>query len=297
MTVQWLNWHSCAVLGSLPANDPLLQSAQANHPFCLAPQPQWTSAQVMAAGSYSQLAQTINIPERLIIWYIGQILLCLAAIQHQDLLLKSVTLPVASLKEETGPYSVVFSSSEALAGSQLVCIPVDDASFCQTFKRVFIFVLLFNGCIVSSPTGFSILQAIMEAAVQNNWQVTARSVGSIKDVQEFRRIIEEMDRRQEKRYLIDCEVDRINTILEQVSGFQKLWSLCDRHHSYFQNCLFLEIIKYPLRCESQQLASYLVKWKCYSDAHSWWQHLYGTYQETSLWYFFPSVNNELFLSR
>ncbi|XP_065545245.1 glutamate receptor 3 isoform X3 [Lathamus discolor] len=56
----------------------------------------------------------------------------------------------------------------------------------------------------------------MEAAVQNNWQVTARSVGSIKDVQEFRRIIEEMDRRQEKRYLIDCEVDRINTILEQV---------------------------------------------------------------------------------
>lgn len=56
----------------------------------------------------------------------------------------------------------------------------------------------------------------MEAAVQNNWQVTARSVGNIKDIQEFRRIIEEMDRRQEKRYLIDCEVERINTILEQV---------------------------------------------------------------------------------
>lgn len=65
-------------------------------------------------------------------------------------------------------------------------------------------------------SGFSILQAIMEAAVQNNWQVTARSVGNIKDIQEFRRIIEEMDRRQEKRYLIDCEVERINTILEQV---------------------------------------------------------------------------------
>ncbi|MEE6496952.1 hypothetical protein FKM82_002540 [Ascaphus truei] len=56
----------------------------------------------------------------------------------------------------------------------------------------------------------------MEAAVQNNWQVTARSVGNIKDVQEFKRIIEEMDRRQEKRFVIDCEVERINTILEQV---------------------------------------------------------------------------------
>ncbi len=65
---------------------------------------------------------------------------------------------------------------------------------------------------------FSILQAIMEAAVANNWQVTARSVGSITDPQEFRRIIEEMDRRQEKRYLIDCEVDRINVILEQVKS-------------------------------------------------------------------------------
>lgn len=50
----------------------------------------------------------------------------------------------------------------------------------------------------------------------NNWQVTARSVGSITDPLEFRRIMEEMDRRQEKRFLVDCEVGRINAILEQV---------------------------------------------------------------------------------
>ncbi|XP_054647836.1 glutamate receptor 3b isoform X3 [Dunckerocampus dactyliophorus] len=69
--------------------------------------------------------------------------------------------------------------------------------------------------------GFSILQAIMEAAVANNWQVTARSVSSTTDASEFKRIIEEMDRRQEKRYVIDCEVDRINTILEQVVALGK----------------------------------------------------------------------------
>lgn len=56
----------------------------------------------------------------------------------------------------------------------------------------------------------------MESAVANNWQVTARSVGNIVDPTEYRRIIEEMDRRQEKRFLIDCEVNRINSILEQV---------------------------------------------------------------------------------
>lgn len=66
------------------------------------------------------------------------------------------------------------------------------------------------------PQGFAILQAIMESAVANNWQVTARSVGNIVDPTEYRRIIEEMDRRQEKRFLIDCEVDRINLILQQV---------------------------------------------------------------------------------
>lgn len=70
--------------------------------------------------------------------------------------------------------------------------------------------------VLFSVSGFSILQAIMESAVMNNWQVTARSVGSIVDPLEYRRIIEEMDRRQEKRFLIDCEVERINSILEQV---------------------------------------------------------------------------------
>lgn len=74
----------------------------------------------------------------------------------------------------------------------------------------------FSLCLSRSP-GFSILQAIMEAAVANNWQVTARSVSGTTDAAEFKRIIEEMDRRQEKRFVIDCEVDRINNILEQVS--------------------------------------------------------------------------------
>lgn len=60
----------------------------------------------------------------------------------------------------------------------------------------------------------------MEAAVANNWQVTARSVSSTTDAAEFKRIIEEMDRRQEKRFVIDCEVDRINTILEQVGSLK-----------------------------------------------------------------------------
>ncbi|KAJ3588967.1 hypothetical protein NHX12_009819 [Muraenolepis orangiensis] len=72
---------------------------------------------------------------------------------------------------------------------------------------------------------FSILQAIMEAGVSHNWQVTARSVGNMADPLEFRRIIEEMDRRQEKRFLIDCEVGRIAAILEQEASHHQEASL------------------------------------------------------------------------
>ncbi|PWA23216.1 hypothetical protein CCH79_00002041, partial [Gambusia affinis] len=64
------------------------------------------------------------------------------------------------------------------------------------------------------PAGFAILQAIMESAVANNWQVTARSVGNV-NVSTYTQIIREMDNRQEKRFLIDCEVDRIDLILQE----------------------------------------------------------------------------------
>lgn len=87
-----------------------------------------------------------------------------------------------------------------------------------------------------APPGFAILQAIMESAVANNWQVTARSVGNIVDPTEYRRIIEEMDRRQEKRFLIDCEVDRINSILEQV----QYWALFEKNDTLETKVNFLK---------------------------------------------------------
>lgn len=93
---------------------------------------------------------------------------------------------------------------------------------------------------LSAPTGFAILQAIMESAVANNWQVTARSVGNIVDPTEYRRIIEEMDRRQEKRFLIDCEVDRINSILEQVLNTQLVVKTALLVKNNTQETLFLK---------------------------------------------------------
>lgn len=67
---------------------------------------------------------------------------------------------------------------------------------------------------VLSP-GYAILQAIMEKAGQNNWQVSAICVENFNDAS-YRRLLEDLDRRQEKKFVIDLEAERLQNMLEQV---------------------------------------------------------------------------------
>ncbi len=63
--------------------------------------------------------------------------------------------------------------------------------------------------------GYAILQAIMEKAGQNGWQVSAICVENFNDAS-YRRLLEDLDRRQEKKFIIDLEAERLQNILEQV---------------------------------------------------------------------------------
>lgn len=103
----------------------------------------------------------------------------------------------------------------------------------------------------------------MESAVMNNWQVTARSVGNIVDPLEYRRIVEEMDRRQEKRFLIDCEVERINSIIEQVNKNTSIHlSACE---SVYSDCLSVTVVTIPDQYLSKiqlSLANKVIKIVC-----------------------------------
>lgn len=65
-------------------------------------------------------------------------------------------------------------------------------------------------------SGYAILQAIMERAGQNGWQVSAICVENFNDAS-YRRLLEDLDRRQEKKFVIDLEAERLQNILEQVS--------------------------------------------------------------------------------
>lgn len=70
-------------------------------------------------------------------------------------------------------------------------------------------------CFVS-VSGYAILQAIMEKAGQNNWQVSAICVENFNDAS-YRRLLEDLDRRQEKKFVIDLEAERLQNMLEQVT--------------------------------------------------------------------------------
>uniref|UniRef100_A0A8C1P855 Glutamate receptor n=1 Tax=Cyprinus carpio TaxID=7962 RepID=A0A8C1P855_CYPCA len=68
--------------------------------------------------------------------------------------------------------------------------------------------------------GYAILQAIMEKAGQNGWQVSAICVENFNDAS-YRRLLEDLDRRQEKKFVIDLEAERLQNILEQIVSVGK----------------------------------------------------------------------------
>uniref|UniRef100_A0A6Q2YTF5 Glutamate receptor n=1 Tax=Esox lucius TaxID=8010 RepID=A0A6Q2YTF5_ESOLU len=67
---------------------------------------------------------------------------------------------------------------------------------------------------------YAILQAIMERAGQNGWQVSAICVESFNEAA-YRRLLEDLDRRQERKYVIDLEPERLQCILEQAVSVGK----------------------------------------------------------------------------
>ncbi|XP_051965864.1 glutamate receptor 4-like isoform X2 [Xyrauchen texanus] len=77
------------------------------------------------------------------------------------------------------------------------------------------FVFLYD-----TDRGYAILQAIMEKAGQNGWQVSAICVENFNDAS-YRRLLEDLDRRQEKKFVIDLETERLQNILEQVVSVGK----------------------------------------------------------------------------
>ncbi|XP_043918383.1 glutamate receptor 2 isoform X2 [Protopterus annectens] len=70
-----------------------------------------------------------------------------------------------------------------------------------------------------SDRGLSTLQAVLDAAAEKKWQVTAINVGNInndKKDEAYRSLFQDLEIKKETRVILDCETDKVNDIMEQV---------------------------------------------------------------------------------
>ncbi|XP_014850127.1 PREDICTED: glutamate receptor 4 [Poecilia mexicana] len=77
------------------------------------------------------------------------------------------------------------------------------------------FVFLYD-----TDRGYAILQAIMEKAGLDDWQVSAICVENFNDAN-YRRLLEDLERREEKKFVIDLEAERLQNMLEQIVSVGK----------------------------------------------------------------------------
>uniref|UniRef100_A0A3B5L682 Glutamate receptor n=1 Tax=Xiphophorus couchianus TaxID=32473 RepID=A0A3B5L682_9TELE len=73
---------------------------------------------------------------------------------------------------------------------------------------------------MSIPARYAILQAIMEKAGLDDWQVSAICVENFNDAN-YRRLLEDLERREEKKFVIDLEAERLQNMLEQIVSVGK----------------------------------------------------------------------------
>nr|XP_014354420.1 PREDICTED: glutamate receptor 2-like [Latimeria chalumnae] len=70
-----------------------------------------------------------------------------------------------------------------------------------------------------SDRGLSTLQAVLDSAAEKKWQVTAINVGNINNERKdeaYRSLFQDLEIKNERRVILDCERDKVNDIMDQV---------------------------------------------------------------------------------
>uniref|UniRef100_A0A8C1LR99 Glutamate receptor n=1 Tax=Cyprinus carpio TaxID=7962 RepID=A0A8C1LR99_CYPCA len=69
----------------------------------------------------------------------------------------------------------------------------------------------------SSDAGLTVLQKILDTAAEKTWQVTSINFDSLTEVA-FLKTIQDLDKKKEYRVILDCELERLNSILNLVNA-------------------------------------------------------------------------------
>uniref|UniRef100_A0A8C2PV71 Glutamate receptor n=1 Tax=Cyprinus carpio TaxID=7962 RepID=A0A8C2PV71_CYPCA len=89
----------------------------------------------------------------------------------------------------------------------------------------------------SSDAGLTVLQKILDTAAEKTWQVTSINFDSLTEVA-FLKTIQDLDKKKEYRVILDCELERLNSILNLIAA-QK--NNLKNYHYILANLGFLDL--------------------------------------------------------
>uniref|UniRef100_A0A3P8S4B1 Glutamate receptor n=1 Tax=Amphiprion percula TaxID=161767 RepID=A0A3P8S4B1_AMPPE len=84
----------------------------------------------------------------------------------------------------------------------------------------------------SSDSGLSVLQRILDTAAERSWQVTSVNLDTLTEVS-FIKLLADLDYKKEFQIIIDCELERLNSIINLVKA--------DNYHYILNNLGFLDL--------------------------------------------------------
>ncbi len=75
-----------------------------------------------------------------------------------------------------------------------------------------------NLILVICILGLSVLQKVLDTAAEHNWLVTSVNVETMTEAS-FLKVFQDLDKKKEGQIIIDCELERLTSILKKVIGF------------------------------------------------------------------------------
>ncbi|XP_026090860.1 glutamate receptor 1 isoform X2 [Carassius auratus] len=89
----------------------------------------------------------------------------------------------------------------------------------------------------SSDSGLTVLQKILDTAAEKTWQVTSINFDTLTEVA-FLKTIQDLDVKKEYRVILDCELERLNSILNLIAAQKKNLK---NYHFILANLGFLDL--------------------------------------------------------
>ncbi len=79
-----------------------------------------------------------------------------------------------------------------------------------------------NLILVICILGLSVLQKVLDTAAEHNWLVTSVNVETMTEAS-FLKVFQDLDKKKEGQIIIDCELERLTSILKKVIGFHRFY--------------------------------------------------------------------------